>query len=130
MRQQDAAQHLGMAGAEIERCFLQREVEALQPRQHQQHHEGGDEGDLARAPRVQGRAAALNWFFQDSSVEMPITAPGVRIGAIITPYRMPRASPASIRVDQDGRRPCRAARRPHHRQSATRRVVRMNQVHA
>ena len=43
MRQQDAPQHLAMAGAEVERRFLERRVETLQPRQHQQHHEGGDD---------------------------------------------------------------------------------------
>ena len=58
-------------------------IEALQPGQHQQHDVGGDEGDLAEHGQMQaGRDAEL---FQNSRVEMPITAPGVRIGATIRP---------------------------------------------
>ena len=48
MRQEDAADHLGVARAEIEGRLFQSAVEALQPRQHQQHHESGDIGGLAQ----------------------------------------------------------------------------------
>ena len=37
MRHDDAAHHLGVVCAEVERRFLQALVEALQPRQHQEH---------------------------------------------------------------------------------------------
>ena len=81
--QGDPAEHLEMAGAEVECRFLQRQVEALQAGHEQQHGIGRDEAGLGDDGQ-EDAALDSSQRSQNTSVEMPMITPGVSSGDTIT----------------------------------------------
>ncbi len=123
MRQQHPAQHLRVAGAQVQRRLFQPLVKALQPRQHQKHHIGRDKADLPQHRQVQpgvkeeepARADAVAQAVPEQHGGYPDHQPRRQDRCHHQAIKR-RPHPARDRVDHDCRRRADRHRQRHHRQ--------------